>query len=409
MAKKGVRIIERYIKTNQSFLREYNKKKVLNILREQGALSRIELAEISQLDRKSITNIVNDLFKSGQIINHSTQNVAIGRPREMLIRNGNFTRCLGIDLGSTHITAVIMDFIGNILATHTVEPLNSGEPLEVIALMEKAVAHVLEEAKIELEDIESVGIAFPGRVDLRTNNVFLAESMPKWQGIPMRELFEGHFGKPVMFGDCSMLIALAELRYGQGKDCKDFIVFDLGFGIGCGIVINGEIFSGCCGKAGEIGHTIVQVDGPECTCGRRGCIEALASGWALAKQAETLIQNNPQGILARISQGNKEVFIQDVVAAAQQGDEDCKKILVAASGYIGVGISNAMMLFNPKKVIIAGRMIIGNDIMLDEINKAIQEKASPVIYDDARIVTSQMGHIASAIGAATLCLEHYYI
>jgi len=398
-----------YSKSDQSFLRLYNKKKLLNILRERGALSRVELAEISQLDRKTITNIVNEMLDDRQIVRQEMRQGSFGRPREMLARNADYGRSMGIDVGGTHITVAVLDFMGNLLSHVPLDLEDHGEPEGVLARCDDAVKTALAHAGLGMEHMEGIGVAFPGHIDPMTGRPALAESMPKWQNLSVPELFSRRYGKPVQAGDCSMLMAMAELWFGKGRDCKDFMVFDLGFGIGCGIVINGSIFAGCNGKAGEIGHTIVQVNGPTCKCGRRGCVEALASGWAIAKRGQEMIRANPSGILAGLCQGGSGVSSREIAMAAAAGDEGCRGLLIQAGETIGIGVANAMSLFNPMRVIIGGRLIIDNELMLGQIKRTIREKTIDVVYNDADITVSGLGQLASAMGAAAMCFEHYYV
>lgn len=396
-----------YEKSNQSFLKTFNIRKVLNILREQGPLHRVGLAKMAQLDKKTITNIVNELFSNNQIRVDSTITQGSGRPKEMLSLNDDFCRCIGLDIGGTHITGVIMGFTGRILATHSIDLSNDLEPEVLVEICDCLIEQLLKKSNLTIEDLSGIGISFPGFIDRKTGRTILSENLPQWQNVSIHDLFAQKYGLEIHVDDCSKLMALAELWYGAGQGNDNFIVFDLGHGIGCGIVINKNIFTGSGGKSGEVGHTIVEVGGAECTCGRRGCIEAMASGWALTRQAGELLGHSK--ILRKVTKpGVDAPTIREIVLAAQLGDEDCKNLLTQAGRYIATGIANSITLLNPAKVIIGGRLIIDNDLLLSSIEENVKLQTIPEIYADASIAVSQLGMEASSMGAAILCFEKHF-
>mgnify|MGYP005840381221 CR=1 FL=1 len=398
-----------YKKSDQSFLRNFNIKKVLNILREYGPLSRVELAQVSNLDKKTITNIVNDMFANNQVKVVSIKNEGTGRPKEILSLNGDFRRCIGIDVGGTHITGVILDFTGRVLCSHSVDINSNVEPVMLINLCDYIINQLFKKSGLSIYDIEEIGVSFPGHVDVESGAAVLSENLPNWDNVLVKRILGEKYGKPVLMDDCSRLMTLAELWYGEGVNCDNFIVFDLGLGIGCGIVINRSIYVGSKGKSGEVGHTIVKVDGPECTCGRSGCIESLASGWALSKQAEKLVKDFPDSMLAETARHmSRSPSTQDIVLAAELGDSECRELLTNAGRFIGIGIANSISLFNPSKIIIGGRLVKDHEILISSIIDTVKLQTIPELYKDTIITTSSLGVIASAIGAATFCLEKYY-
>jgi len=397
-----------YKKSDQSFLRLYNKKKVLNILRNQGSMCRVDLAKVSKLDKKTITNIVNELFQENQICVDHTSRLSSGRPKEILSLNGSFCRCIGIDLGGTHISGVILDFSGKTLAEENIETKSTLENEVLMNMCDILIKQLLKKSGLLLSDLSAIGLSLPGNVDKTTGIVVYAENTPNWIGLPIRRIFEERYMLPIHIEDCSRLMAMAELCYGEGRDCDDFIVIDLGHGIGCGIIVGRELFYGASGKAGEIGHTIVKVDGPLCTCGRNGCIESLASGWALSRMAKEIYDTDVHSILRKLVQIGEEPNIQNVIIAAEMGDANCIEILREAGKYIGVGIANAVSFFNPAKIIIGGRLIRNNEILLNELVKTVAAKTLHQLLSEDMITVSELGVYASAMGAATLCLNQHY-
>ena len=394
---------------DQGFLKLHNRRKVLGIFRAYGALSRVELSRRTGLDKKSITNIARELLEKGQIRFERMEKQGAGRPKEMLILNGGYARCIGLDIGGSHITGVVLDFGGKVLCADGVE-VNLREPLDFdlfFSVCSLIIDNLLLRTGLTMQDVSGIGIAIPGH-STSGGEAVLVENIPCLRGVDIRRKFSEKYGKPVMVDDCSQLMALAELHLGAGRGAENFLVFDLGLGIGCGIVINNSIYAGAGGKSGEVGHTIVERDGPLCNCGRNGCIEALASGWALHAMAGGHIRANPEGILARTVKSGESATTKHIVAAAAAGCAYCTGLLRTAGEYIGIGISNAISLLNPPLVVLGGRMLIDNPIILEAITDAIRRKTIDVIYQDTSVIVSEIGENASAIGAAVQYMDKLF-
>jgi predicted NBD/HSP70 family sugar kinase len=391
-------------KGDQSYLRSRNTARILETLRQDKAFSRIDLAEQTNLDKKTVLNIVNDLFTQGMIRVMSRQIDGAGRPKEILGINGDYGRYAGIDLGGTHLSGVIVNFAGERIASKNIEVHNGLEPDTLVKLCIYLMGNLLKEAGLKEYDLSGIGISFPGFV-ASSQGYVTSENFPRWQNIPIQEMFRKRYNLPVCVDDCSRLMALAELWFGKGRNRRDFIVADLGFGIGCGIVIDRKIFRGSAGKSGEVGHTVVDVNGPHCTCGSHGCIESFAAGWALSRDAQSIMREHSDTLLCETSGNSPEgVNFRHVVLAANLGDPYCVDLLEKAGEYIGIGLSNAISFFNPSRLIIGGRLIQDNEIMIRAITGTIQTKCMKQILEDVEITVSELGGSASAWGAGISCI-----
>jgi predicted NBD/HSP70 family sugar kinase len=328
-----------------------------------------------------------------------------GRPKEILGINGDYARYAGIDLGGTHLSGVVVNHSGEQIASHDVEVHNGMEPDTLMKLCVYLMDKLLKKAQLMEYGLSGIGISFPGFVTSSPTGNVTSEDLPKWQDIPIRKMFQDRYKLPVYVDDCSRLMAMAELWFGKGRECDNFIVADLGFGIGCGIVIDRKIFRGSGDKGGEIGHTLVDVNGPLCTCGSHGCIESFAAGWALSRQAQEIKQKHPDTLLFETggSAGESPGFRQ-VVLAANLGDSYCGDLLARSGEYIGIGLSNAISFFNPSRLIIGGRLIQDNEIMLRAIVETIKSKCMKQILDDVEITSSELGGNAAAWGAGISCI-----
>jgi len=182
-------------------------------------------------------------------------------------------------------------------------------------------------------------------------------------------------------------------------------VANLGIGIGCGIVVDGKILWGSAGKSGELGHTVVDLNGPPCTCGSRGCVEAFASGWALCRDAERIRRRHPDSLLNETTNNDGETIRFDaVILAANLGDRYCKKLLQKSGEYIGIAFSNAVSIFNPSKLILGGRLLRDNDITLKAIVETVKQKCIRESLEDVEITASDLGVASAAWGAGIACI-----
>jgi predicted NBD/HSP70 family sugar kinase len=399
-------------KGDQSSLRSRNTARILETLRQNENFSRIDLAEYTNLDKKTVLNIVNDLFSRGMVRVTARQTDGAGRPKEILGINGDFGRYAGIDLGGTHLSGVVVNFEGRRIASNNIEVHNGMEPETLMKLCVYLMGNLLKDGGLTEYDLSGIGISFPGFVTSSQGSV-TSENFPKWQNIPIQKMFQDRYNLPVYVDDCSRLMALAELWFGRGRNCRDFIVADLGFGIGCGIVIDRKIFRGSGGKSGEVGHTLVDVNGPPCSCGSHGCIESFAAGWALSREAQKIMRRHPDSLLCETCGNSPEgVNFRQVVLAANLGDPYCADLLKKAGEYIGIGLSNAISFFNPSRLIIGGRLIQDNEIMTRAIAETIKIKCMKQILEDVEITVSELGGSASALGAGISCIlnaENLYI
>ncbi|MDR2619178.1 MAG: ROK family protein [Treponema sp.] len=391
-------------KGDQSYLRSRNTARILETLRQNENFSRQDLAEQTNLDKKTVLNIVNGLLEKGMIHITSRQADGAGRPKEILDINGNYGRYAGIDLGGTHLSGVLVDFSGKQIVSGNIEVHNGMEPDTLMKLCAYLMGNLLKDAGLKEYDLSGIGISFPGFVASSLGSV-TSENFPKWQNIPIQGMFQERYNVPICVDDSSRLMALAELWFGKGRGCRDFIVADLGFGIGCGIVIDRKIFRGSAGKSGEVGHTIVDVNGPPCTCGSRGCIESFAAGWALSRDAQVVMKEHPDSLLWETSGGSPEgVNFRQVILAANLGDSCCAGLLRYAGTYIGIGLSNTISFFNPSRLIIGGRLIQDNEILLKAVTETINSNCMKQILDDVEITVSELGGGASAWGAGISCI-----
>jgi len=263
---------------------------------------------------------------------------------------------LGLDFGGTKLTAGVASADADRLLARAQCPTPSRVgPRRVFEAMAR-LARSLQPGLMPAV----VGISFGGPVDPTRGTVRTCHHLPGWEGVPLRKWAEEEFSAPALMDNDANAAALGEHRFGAGRDCEHLLHINVGTGIGGGIVLHGQVYQGATGMAGEIGHMVVQPGGPLCTCGHRGCLEALASGPAIARAARDRLAHEPgrgEKLLALAGGNSERITAQVVSKAAAQGDELAQEVLDHAAEMLGLGIANAINLINPQRVTIGGGVV----------------------------------------------------
>ncbi len=310
---------------------------------------------------------------------------------------------VGIDLGGTRIRAGLVDEAGHILRraatdTHGTEGVDA-----VIDRIERLTREVC--ADVPLDSIQAVALTVPGPVDTNSRTVRFAPNLKDWQDVPAAELLAQRLGRPVLVGNDANLAALAEHRFGAGRSTDHLIYITVSTGIGGGIIVDGRLLLGRHGYAAEIGHQTVVPDGPLCGCGKRGCLEAVASGTAIAREARLAVVAGEATRLREACQGDIwQIDAKMVSEIARDGDDVATTVVETAGYYLGVGIANLLHMFNPQRVILGGSVMKAGDLITAPMWEALREHTHPIYLEDFDIVEAALGDNVGILGAAALAL-----
>jgi predicted NBD/HSP70 family sugar kinase len=379
----------------------------LAVVRERGRASRGEIAQALGLDKKTVSGLVGELAAQSLVEGAGFRESQAGRRQELLAVRGSHSCFLGIDLGATHILGILTDLNAAVLERLYFE-IRPGLPAGLILSQLRSMARSLLASGKASAPVKGVGIGVPGFVDPRKGISLVAENIPGWRDVRLREILEGELGVPVEVDDCSRACGRAERWLGMGKKERDFLLLDLGYGIGMAIFLRGELYAGSGYKSGEIGHTVVKLNGPPCSCGKRGCLETVASGKGIAGAAAAGIREGRSAVLAGLTHGQAEtVTAQDVSVAASMGDGFARGLLREAGGFIGAALANAVNLLNPGLVVIGGGLS-GASELLDGLREQLSRHTMMGIAEDLRLELSRLGAEASALGCALLAMERVF-
>lgn len=387
-----------------------NKHAALDLIRfTAGGISRVELAHRMALSRAAVTSIVNDLLETEIVREAESRSVNSGRPPIILEINPNNDCVAGVDMGATHISIVVANYAANFILEKEI-PFNIAlGPKPCLSQANDLLLDVLSEASISLEQVKAIGVGVPGPIASDAGMVVAPPIMPGWDRFPIRATLEKMWGCPVSLNNDAELGALGEWAYGAGRGVRNLAYIKVGTGIGAGLLLDGQIYHGATGSAGEIGHLTIDENGPMCTCGNRGCLEALTGGQAIASQAQEAVHNGKRTILSEIVPVER-ISAQDVAGAARQGDLISQQILARAGSHLGIAIAGLVNIFNPNMVVVGGGVAQIGDLFLEPVRQAVQRRSLPAAAHAVRITTALLGRRSSSMGAVvqalTIALHH---
>lgn len=314
---------------------------------------------------------------------------------------------LAVDIGGTKILTALFSTGGKILAK-SVCPTLADEGVEpVIERLCGAIDGLLGKNNLEASQLGSIGIACAGGIDSGRGVVVTpSPNMKGWVDIPLADITRERFKISTFVVNDASAAALGEHRSGAGRGVSNLVLFTLGTGIGGGIIAGGKLYLGAVGAAAEIGHMTVDAGGPKCGCGNTGCLEMLASGRALERDVIGRISRGEESSLMEMAGGKVEGITAEMVGmAAKNGDPLAREVLNRAACYLGIGMVNAVNIFNPEMIVLGGGMAELGDIFIEPGRKMVAERAFPVSSRTVRIVTAQLGNEAGVYGAAAFALE----
>ena len=309
---------------------------------------------------------------------------------------------IGIDLGGTKIAGVLVNFENKIITEIKMNTQRKDQST-VIDGIKALVDQLLAESDVSPHKLTGIGLGVAGHVNVEQGIVIYCPNLPI-KNLNLRGALQKEYNIPVFIENDANAAAIGEKYFGVARNNENFVCVTLGTGIGAGIFINGSIYRGSTGGAGELGHMILDFspDAPLCGCGNRGCFEALASGTAIARKAKEIFAMHPDSLISSGLGAEGEITAQMVAKLAQKGNKFALKILRDAANIIGIGFANIVNLFNPEKIIVTGSLIKAEDLILKPAIKTMMQRAFSTNAKIVRVVKSELNNKAGVLGAAAL-------
>ena len=374
---------------SQTSLREANRARIVDSLKHHGHLTQVELAGSTGLSPATVSNIVKELSASG-VLNTSITSRSGKRATEVTLAR-ELGLVAGLHFSSRHLRVAISD-VGRTVVAENHVPLaldhRHDRELDRATLL---LSDMLESVDASFSDLLSIGIALPAPVDSLSGMIATSGLLKGWEGVPVARVMEDRIEVPVFVDNEANLGGLAEARFGAARGTRGAAYIRVSHGISAGLVINGAIYRGVTGKAGQIGHVTIDENGPICRCGSRGCLDTLAGGPALLE----LFRDDP---------GMQR--IRDLLVRAESGDASARRVIADAGRHIGIAAASLCNLFDPELLVIGGELAQAGEMLLAPLRHALERSALAGPLGVSEVVPGELGDRAEVLGCLALAIEN---
>jgi len=373
---------------------------VLRLIWEERRISRADIAMRAGLSRSTVSEIVNEILPMGLVAEVGEGPSRGGRRPILLEFQDDACVILGIEMGGSHVAVALTDLRGKVLAWESREHPVRSDPPGTRNVITELCRICLDRPAAAGRPLVGIGVAVPSPVDPSHPNRLSTVVLPAWEErLGLDELSE-HYSVPLLVDNDANLGALAEHWWGQNGGSDNLAFIKVATGIGSGHIIDGQIYRGATGVAGEIGHMAIDPHGGRCICGLRGCLATFIGGRALEARAAELTGRFPQSALAQ-----KEFTVHDIENAAMAGDPLALQVIHEAAEHLGTAVASLLNLMNPAVVVLGGGFARLGELVLDPLRKRVRDRTLVSSVAAAEILVSKLGPQSVAIGAATLVLK----
>lgn len=382
------------------------KKMIIEAIYHQGSKSIPELSRSIQMSTPTITRAIDELVSEKLIIEEGIGASSGGRRPNLYGINPNSRYVLGIDINRYFVRMCLFNLLNKPAAE--IKVLNDGleTTKDILKVIYEGAMDMIKSSGIDKAKILGVGIALPGLIDIRTG---ISYSYLHSDDKPAAALFEELFHLPVFVEHDTRTMALGEQAFGLAKGKQNVICLNIGSGISIGLILNGQLYRGNSGFAGEFGHMQVDPDGKLCDCGKIGCLETLASVTAMIRKAKKELEGGANSIILKIVDNNLNRISSDVILeAAQMGDQFAIGLLAQIGEHLGKGIAVLLHLFNPELIIIGGELSKADNYLTDPIQQNLNQYTIAKIRKDAQIINSELGENAGIMGTIPLVMDNMF-
>ena len=383
---------------------------LLQLIHSGANSSRLDLARLTGLSPASITILVQRLMNRGLVVEAEPSRSAVGRRPVPLGIRRDAAYLVGVDLGSFFLRVVITDINGRILHSFRTETEMQDGRKRVLDRAFQAIRATIQQAGLTADAIDGIGVAHSGVIDSAAGMVISYPrpgQMAEWKNVPLRSLFEEEFKVPCLLEDSVRTAATAEKFFGLGQKLDDFIYIDVGMGIGAGIFLEGKLYRGAGGSAGEFGHITVDEDGALCSCGNNGCLQTVASCAAMIQAVRGAMEQGIDSRIRDLAAGDLDrVSIELIAEAANANDSLAFRVLQKAASYIAIGLADLVNLLNPRAMIFGGALFrAAPQLLVDPVSRVIKQRSLERSASEVQLHVSRLGGEAGALGAARLISE----
>lgn len=386
-------------KATREHTKSHNRRLILRTIYDKGEISRVDISRQTQLTRTTVSGNVSELIDEGLVREVGIVEAVVGKPPMLLSVVEDARHLLGLDLSGGHLRGAVVNLRGKV--RHEASIALSGQGGE--AALEQVYALLDQLMASTDRPLLGIGIGTTGLVDTPSGVIRQAVNLD-WRDLPIRDLLARRYGLPVYVANDCHVAAIAEHTFGRHKNLPNLLVIKVGWGVGMGLMLNGRLFYGDDGGAGEIGHVVVADHGPVCRCGNFGCLETVASSQAILQQARMLTIHHPGSRLSQL--GGGELTMEHVMTAWREGEPLLQPLIANAGRYLGVGLAHVVGALNVRHVLIAGSVAEFGPTLLDPLAAQVRQRTLATLAAHIQIEASTLGPSIVSLGAAALLLAH---
>lgn len=369
-------------------------------------LSLTDLKSYTGISLPVVSGIINKLKNEGLVSEVKEKEIIqAGRPPLVVKLNGGAGFVLGIDFGRIYTSFVLLDLEQKIVAESRKKSIPLSNDISIINKLEKEINSLINSASIGWNKLLGIGLSIPGIV---IGSEGISKSYLNFGNKPVRDILKEKFNIPVHIEHDIKAMALGELWFGEARNAKSALCLNIGWGLGLGIIIDGKVYYGSEGFAGEFGHIQIVPDGPLCYCGKHGCLETLASGRAITNLAQEKILKGATSLIMSNGKKVEQIDAAAVLEGANQGDQFSIELLERAGKHLGTGIAILINVLNPDLIIFGGGVANAAPYLLDTITSSALKQSMIHVNKNVRFITSKLGHKAGALGVAMLAAKDLF-
>lgn len=382
-----------------ALMHDINRTGVLDVIRRMGPISQSKIATILQLQPSTILRIIKELFQEELVhpIGMKESSTKGGRRATLLQLNPKGSYAIGVDLNANQIQVVLLDLVGSVVGEIRKNCSSESDPGNVLEIIISCIGELLSNQEYE-NNLTGIGVSFPGKVDSNKGIAIYASNFKNWKNVYITRELERVFHIPVFVEHDMRAMAFGQMWFNE--ECQNMLCLGFRSGIGLGIVMNGQLYRGSNQLAGDLGHIIVDPEGPLCNCGRYGCLEAISSEWAILSKFKNYMYSKDE-----IIANQAEISIHDLYLAVQEGNTAVLEIVEEAAIHIGKTLCDLVRIFDTEKIIVGGDIIASSPEFLNAIRTTFKDMQPAYADFVPEIITTQFGKRSIAIGAAAIMLS----
>lgn len=389
---------------NQNYILEQNRSSVLYNLWSLKNTSRKVLATVTGLTPTTLSNIIGDLIEEGWVKEVGTTKTPRGRGSIAVEIDPDFRNVIGIRLARNYVSVGMFNLAGKMLFHDKTDLTPDLSPGNVIQIMTNLIEKSMDKTN-DKRMIAAIGIGVPGPLSTTKGKINFISNFPGWTDIPIEKMLRTKFDLPIILNHDANAAALSEKWFGAAKDAQNLLYIAAGRGVGAGFVINGKLYQGATGSAGEIGHVTIDYKGPLCECGNHGCLEMYCSSTVLLDKCNQLAESGKVSFKKNDSQ---KLMIDDLARLASQGERTVNDLIVESAELLAFGLAGLVNVLNPDVIVLGDEMSRLGDVWVNAVKRFLLARILPDFRDQVQIIKSSIQEDPFLIGSGVLAIEYLF-